>query len=549
MGNAIIYKGGVRMVSTVMTEIQQCLKEKQNFLLSGGAGSGKTHTLIETLHVVFSKNPNASVACITYTNVAVKEIRERSPYSKLQVSTIHQFLWEEIKSYQNNLKKTILSLVEERNAGNKSGLLYSGEEPLTEKCLEKIVYASYQKLEEGKISHDDIFKIAEKMFSSYPLLSKITADKYDYIFIDEYQDTQSSVIKIFLEHLLDKKSLCIRFFGDSMQGIYDTGIGDITKYIDSGNVQEIIKPDNYRCSVAVIGLLNKIRSDIEQKASKKNRDGNIFNQKGSASFLYSMNEFDLDTFKNCQFSEGWDFTNISETRVLYLTHKLNAKQIGFYELLTAYNYSDNIIGNNPDRFSKHLLKVGGILSNYKQKNFSDVIEEIDSNVTGIGDKKRISSLLNQILSQKNSTIDELLEIMHKEKLAHKDSNLVDFLNKNEEFYEKVQNIDFFQVVSYYDYYNNESPYSTQHGIKGAEFNDVVVVLDNGNWNKYNFKYYFEKNSLPDKERIIQRTKKIFYVCCSRAKNNLVVYCQNPTPSMKSTAIEMFGEKNVHELIK
>ena len=100
------------MADTVIEKIQECLTDKQNFLLSGGAGSGKTHTLIETLNSIFKYSPAASVACITYTNVAADEIKERSPYSKLYVSTIHDFLWDIIKGYQKNIKQTVLALLE-----------------------------------------------------------------------------------------------------------------------------------------------------------------------------------------------------------------------------------------------------------------------------------------------------------------------------------------------------------------------------------------------------------------------------------------------------
>ena len=90
-------------VVDVQIEINKCLEIKENFLLSGGAGSGKTHTLVETLKSVFAKNQNAKVACITYTNVAADEIKSRAPFDNLRVSTIHDFLWSEIKNYQKNL--------------------------------------------------------------------------------------------------------------------------------------------------------------------------------------------------------------------------------------------------------------------------------------------------------------------------------------------------------------------------------------------------------------------------------------------------------------
>ena len=61
-------------------------------------------------------------------------------------------------------------------------------------------------------------------------------------------------------------------------------------------------------------------------------------------------------------------------------------------------------------------------------------------------------------------------------------------------------------------------FSTQHNIKGAEFDNVFLVLDNGNWSQYNFEYLFDNRT--DKESVLERTRKIFYVCCTRAKKNL-----------------------------
>lgn len=58
-------------------EIFQCIDEDRNFLLSGGAGSGKTYSLVSVIRQFISENPSEKVACMTYTNAAVKEIEER----------------------------------------------------------------------------------------------------------------------------------------------------------------------------------------------------------------------------------------------------------------------------------------------------------------------------------------------------------------------------------------------------------------------------------------------------------------------------------------
>lgn len=535
------------MAGAIMEQISHCLDSKRNFLLSGGAGSGKTYMLVQTLHHIFKSNPRVRVACITYTNVAADEIKERSPYSKLHVSTIHDFLWNEIKEYQKNLKQTVLSLLSAEKECKGTGLSYSGEVEIDEQSFSCIEYQNYRDLEQGIISHDDLLKIANYMFATYSLLSKILCDKYDYIFIDEYQDTHKLVIEIFLEYIkkFAKGSLCVGFFGDKMQSIYETGIGNIQPYIAAGDVCEIIKEDNYRCSTNVIELLNHVRLDITQRPAKKKPDGSIANKVGSAIFVYSDDDFDLETFRSSGFVSDWNFDDAHRTRILFLTHKMSATRLGFAELLSAYKYTDNIIGNEPDRLARHLLKVGGILFNYSRKDFAYVIDEIQRKIRTNNDKQEISSTLSRLLGNLTMCIEELINEFDNERLVRKDDRFNEYLENHSETYDKVKGLPASQVLAYFKYYNDFSPYSTQHGIKGAEFDNVLVIMDNGRWNNYNFKYYFEDTA--GKESIIQRTERIFYVCCSRAKDNLVVYYPSPTTKIIDRAKSLFGAENVHAL--
>ncbi len=535
------------MAVTVMEQICSCLDEKRNFLLSGGAGSGKTYTLIQTLRHVFLSSPKARVVCITYTNVAADEIKERSPYSKLRVSTIHDFLWDEIKEYQKNLKRTLLSLISAEKCSKGSGLTYSGDFEINEQSFEHVKYQNYRDLELGIISHDDLLKIAHHMFSRYPLLSKIFCDKYDYIFIDEYQDTQREVIDIFLEYIKPtaKNRLCVGLFGDKMQSIYDTGVGNIESYVASGDVNEIIKEDNYRCAISVINLLNRIRSDINQKPAKKTESDDIANKPGSAIFIYSDNDFDLHAFRESKFASGWDFDRFDKTRILFLTHKLSAVRLGFADLLSAYSINDRLIGKEPDRLAQHMLKIGGILYYYGQKKYAYVLSEIQRGLKKLSDKNHISIALARLYADLDSSIEQLIEEFDKERFIRKDDRFEEFIMNHAEVYGRVKILPARQVLEYYKYYNDFSPYSTQHGIKGAEFDNVLVVMDNGRWNNYNFKYYFEQTA--DKESVIQRTERIFYVCCSRAIDNLIVYYPNPSPKTIARARVLFGDENVHDL--
>ena len=89
-----------------------------------------------------------------------------------------------------------------------------------------------------------------------------------------------------------------------------------------------------------------------------------------------------------------------------------------------------------------------------------------------------------------------------------------------------------------------APFSTQHKTKGLEYNNVLVILKS-NWSNYDFASLFYDNG--KKESIVQRTKKLFYVCCTRAKECLVVYYPSASNQVMEGAKKMFGEGNIYKV--
>ncbi|WP_314067913.1 UvrD-helicase domain-containing protein [Rothia mucilaginosa] len=110
--------------SAVAESIQECIDNKSNFILDAGAGSGKTYTLVEALKYIINqhsreyKSTGQRIACITYTNVAVDEIKNRiSSDATVYVSTIHGFLWSIIKNYQKEIKEALIAINEKAKNG------------------------------------------------------------------------------------------------------------------------------------------------------------------------------------------------------------------------------------------------------------------------------------------------------------------------------------------------------------------------------------------------------------------------------------------------
>lgn len=94
----------------VQVDINNSIDNFEHIIFNAGAGAGKTHALIESLkHIIHRygnrlKTHNQNIICITYTNVATNEIKERLGNSELvKVSTIHERLWELIQPYQKQL--------------------------------------------------------------------------------------------------------------------------------------------------------------------------------------------------------------------------------------------------------------------------------------------------------------------------------------------------------------------------------------------------------------------------------------------------------------
>jgi len=279
------------MALEIIDKIKEQIEAGNNFLVSGGAGSGKTYSLMEVIDLIYSLNPLSTIACITFTNIAADEIKYRAKHKNLEVSTIHDFLWNSIKNYQNDLKKSLVALIKQEKEEEKSGVKYSGEKDITLEYFQdkEINYKDYRKIDDGILWHDDILKISSYMFNTYPLLCDILKDRYEYILIDEYQDTEKQVIDVFLKYLpksSDKKNI-VGFFGDTMQSIYGGRVGSLQEYIDNKLVTEIIKDDNWRCSETVIELINKIRNDGIRQERKRRNDEADKDLSGSIKFIYS----------------------------------------------------------------------------------------------------------------------------------------------------------------------------------------------------------------------------------------------------------------------
>lgn len=564
-------------------EILEHIKQGHNFLLSGGAGSGKTYSLVQVLQHISGLYPNAQIACITYTNAAAIEIKNRANIKNLRVSTIHDFLWDMIVQFQKEAKITLLELINNPECSIKNP---NSDSPYQNTFENGIQYKEYLRIDRGEISHDEVLVLANGMFKKYPRLCDLLIDKFQFIFVDEYQDTSPLVIEILLEFIKQrKKKNIIGFFGDAMQSIYETGIGDIDSYIESGVVYKVEKKQNRRNPQTVIDVANKIRTDgLVQTSSTDSSAPNMENgmiKQGSVKFLYSTN-FDLGKVKMSSWVNGWDFHDAQKTKELRLTHNLIADEAGFSNLMAVYDndpiakfkeafhkeaknqsyvfsdedsfdtvvksmpwvykrgnhkgkshlevlledstvkvlyehikdwpYSkvkkiylnkDNLIDDKVaiddvtirdpkrDRLIQHLFKIQDLISLFENKEYNELIRRTSFSVQSIADKANLKKCMDDLKAKASESIEAVISYADSFKLCIADDKLKDFINNNDYLYWRVKDIPFQEFQNLYLYLEGYTPFSTQHKIKGLEFENVLIVLHNGGWNNYNFEYLFD----------------------------------------------------------
>ena len=107
-----------------------------------------------------------------------------------------------------------------------------------------------------------------------------------------------------------------------------------------------------------------------------------------------------------------------------------------------------------------------------------------------------------------------------------------------------------ELEAYCDFIKENTAYSTQHGVKGEEYSDVLVVFDDieAAWNNYSFsKLLTPKTSGEPTEGQSRRSEKLAYVCFSRAEENLriLLYTNNPIAAKEELLQQsLFAESDI-----
>ena len=562
-----------------MNKIYDCLNRGNSFVLEAGAGAGKTYSLIKTLEYLISKRGNnllrnnQQIACITFTNVACDEIREElSDHPAVLVSTIHSFCWSLIKHFQLILWEKLHHLPkwEERLAA------------VTIKHPVKIDYElGYREVDNEKIllGHDDVILLTIQLMENIKF-RRIISSRYPILFIDEYQDTNQAFAESLLKYILDEKSnMIVGFFGDSWQKIYDNGCGTIV----NKNLIRIDKRSNFRSCKTIVDVLNQIRPELKQVVKDPHLTGyvKVFHTndwKGKR--LEDKNWKDdlpsevarsaVDVTEEILTKDGWDFSP-ERTKILMLTHKLLAHEQGYSGIENVFQGRSEFFVKLEDPHLHFLVKtVEPVCVAFENKKYGDMFNLLERRTPGIrsiDDKKiwhedmatllrlrsegTIGDVIDHLLKTKRPRLPSVVEEREQELLKYDPKNDDEKIESMERL-RKLKEVPYQEIVQLSQFIEEKTPFSTKHGVKGAEFENVLVVIRRG-WNRYDFNKFLEYSqapeSIPDKKQdFYERNRNLFYVAVSRPKKRLAVLFTHKLSDKALVTLEQwFGKENIQSI--
>lgn len=572
-------------------------------LILAGAGSGKTKVLTtKVAYLIEEKNidPN-NILAITFTNKAAKEMKERifklegNSAFYIQISTFHSFglkiLKEncELLGYEKNftildsddslsiIKKIMKELNIDANkynpkaiknviSNNKNEIIDPEKYSLyVNTDFDEIALEVYRKYEKSlkinnAVDFDDLLILPLKLFNNNPGVLQKYQEKYKYVFIDEYQDTNEP--QYILSKMISAKYKNITVVGDADQAIF-TWRGANYKNIlnfekDYKDAKVVLLEENYRSTKTILNAANNVI-----KNNKVRKEKNLWTQNEEGSKITYYKAFDEKDESNYVVNEIKKLiekgVNPKDICVLY---RANAQSRTVEEAFLTSNISYNIVGsyafynrkeikdliaylkliyNNKDDVS--LLRV----INYPKRGIgnkaienlaikSNVLDKSLYEVIDSGKELEFKNMIEEIKKEESHlTLTELIDMvldksgmkksLEDEKSIEADirlENLEEFksiakaMEINEGIVSLEELLDKLALVSDVSEQKNDNEdkvtLMTMHAVKGLEYDYVFIVgVEEG--------LFPHSNSLESNDEL-EEERRLCYVAITRAKKKL-----------------------------
>lgn len=558
-----------------LKSVFKCIRKRQNFRLEAGAGAGKTYSLIKALELVIEEQVgeiqrrSQQVACITYTNVATDEITSRTDgHPIVRASTIHAFCWHLIKSFQPALRAKILEINSWPEKLEEVGGIGS----------RRVEYdLGHRRVKETEVflGHDDVLSLAVMLMEERKFRELLTA-RFPILFIDEYHDTNAGIAESIVKHFVaPNEGPLIGLFGDSWQKIYDDSCG----LIEHEKLYFIGKEANFRSVKTLVDVINRMRPELPQEVKDPESVGFVEvyhtndwagTRRTGTHWAGDLPADDAHAYLQATIQrlegKGWDFSP-EKTKILMLTHNVLAKEQGYRELANVFRYNESYIKKESQHIAFLVDTIEPICIAYLGRHFGEMFAALGSRtvaVKSLEDKIAWARDMDRLIElRENGSIGEIIDHLKdvgRPRLPESVSNAETALANAspEEITEsrtlseinKLREVPYNQVILLAKYLNDHTPFSTKHGVKGAEFENVLVVLGRG-WNHYNWNQFLElaPDRFPESKTVFyERNRNLFYVVCSRPTDRLaLLFTQELSQTALATLIDWFGSKAIFSI--
>jgi DNA helicase-2/ATP-dependent DNA helicase PcrA len=541
------------------------------------------------------------VAVITYTNAACDEIIRRTEYDPLfLVCTIHSFAWLQIQGFntdirtwlKENLQREIAELkAEERKgrAGTKASAARLAQMESKQRRLGRLgeiktftYNPTGDNRERNSLNHSEVIKIFSTFLLTKPLMQRMFVEKFPFLLIDESQDTSRALIDALLVlQNAHGDRFCLGLIGDTMQRIYPDG----KERIESEIPQSWATPEkklNHRCPRRVVRLINQIRGGADGHKQEPRDD----RPEGWARlFVFPVHAADKPALEQgvrsymAELTGDQDWTDASKCKILTLEHHMAARRTGFLQMFEALasvdDYRTGFLDGSfaPTRFFTHYVlplvtaqqkgdkfaatklvrENSPLLSKESLKGTEKPIAQLRSAQAAIdslmglwADREPTCALIADIIASTNlfavpDTLKAALAAKQAAPAEAPDAEDADPVNERIAALIDFLDCPFSEIAPYAAYVGHRAPFDTHQGVKGLEFERVMVLMDDGEARGFLFGY--DKllgakartaadinNAQEGKETSLDRTRRLFYVTCSRARSSLALVAYSPDPA-------------------
>jgi len=507
-----------------------------------------------------------------------------------------------------NLNNEIDDL-EKKQAKGRSGTkaAYDRERKITSKGLRLERLDSVRKFsynpngdnrERDSLNHAEVISICASFLTNKPLLKNILVGKFPILLIDESQDTNKKLMNSFFEvQSSESKRFSLGLFGDMMQRIYGDGKEDLGENLPL-DWEKPVKKMNHRCPKRIIKLINRIRSEVDNHSQIARHE----KEEGVVRFFVVPQDYrDKQKIESNIQQRMAEITNDSlwlddiDVKTLTLEHHMAASRMGFSGIFNPLYKVDRLkTGLVDGRNSGLQFFIDKILPLVEAKRINDnfAIASVIRKYSPLFEKDNLKHSSNQIEAVRTTkkSVDDLLKLWDDGNDPDLLSILLKVINSNlfdipenlriaastskeeienteeEEDNEEVNpwyevlSCSFSEIEAYCNYITEKSRYSTHQGVKGLQFPRVMVIIDDNEARGFLFSYQKlfgvkglsktdEKNMSEGKETGVDRTRRLFYVLCSRAIKSLaiVVYSENPEQLKKHVIDKEWFDKEEIEI--